>query len=338
MSIKSALESPSNSPNPVDDAGVKRIFITGASGCVGHCIVEILIHQTNHELFLLLRNPDKLQINVNSRPGVHVVQGDLQAIENWADLLATMDVAILTATAWGDPQLTFDINVVKTLKLMTLLDPQQCQQVIYFSTESILDHHNRPLKEAGEIGTDYIRSKYICHQKLKDLAIAPRITTLFPTLVFGGDKDKPYSHISLALADIATKWTRWIRFFQADGSFHIIHAKDIAQIVYHLVDHPPAADAPRELVLGNPALTVNQAVEDMCDYLGYKVFFRIPLSTALADVIISAFNIRMAAWDRFCLTYRHFTHENPISPESFGMETFCPTVGDLLRINGVPPG
>lgn len=338
MSAKPTLDPQCSSPSPTDDLEVKRIFITGASGCVGHYIVETLIHHTQHELFLLLRNPEKLQVNVNSRSGINVIEGDLQAIENWADLLATIDVAILTATVWGDPQLTFDINVVKTLKLMTLLDPQRCQQVIYFSTASILDHHNRPLKEAGEIGTDYIRSKYICHQKLAELEIAPRITTVFPTLVFGGDKDKPYSHISAGLADIATKWMRWIRFFRADGGFHIIHAQDIAQIIYHLVEHPPVTDAPRELVLGNPALSVNQAVEEMCEYLGYKVFFRIPLSITLADLIISIFNIRMAAWDRFCVTYRYFTYKNPINPNVLGIETFCPTVGDLLRITGVPPG
>ncbi|MEM8542988.1 MAG: NAD(P)-dependent oxidoreductase [Cyanobacteria bacterium P01_H01_bin.119] len=334
MSVPFALEPSSQDPSAAE---AKRIFITGGSGCVGHYIVEALIHQTPHQLFLLLRNPDKLKLNVHSRPGIHVLQGDLREIERWADLLSTMDMAILTATAWGDPQLTSEVNVVKTLRLMELLDPERCQQVIYFSTASILNHHNQPLKEAEDIGTDYIRSKYICHQKLKQLAIAPRITTLFPTLVFGGDKDKPYSHISAGLSDIATKWMRWIRFFRADGSFHIIHAQDIARVVYYLVEHSPAEPG-TEWVLGNPALHVNRAVREMCDYLGYRIFFRIPLSIALADLIISIFKIQMAPWDRFCLNYRHSTYTNPVTPDQLDMETFCPTVGDLLRVTGIPPG
>ena len=38
-----------------------RIFITGASGCIGHYLVETLIENTDHELFLMMRNPAKLR-------------------------------------------------------------------------------------------------------------------------------------------------------------------------------------------------------------------------------------------------------------------------------------
>lgn len=46
----------------------KKIFITGASGCIGHYLVETLIQQTNHELYLLVRNRDKLKIDSKARP------------------------------------------------------------------------------------------------------------------------------------------------------------------------------------------------------------------------------------------------------------------------------
>ncbi|NJK53172.1 MAG: NAD(P)-dependent oxidoreductase, partial [Leptolyngbyaceae cyanobacterium SU_3_3] len=48
----------------------KRIFVTGASGCIGHYIAETLIQETEHELFLMVRNPDKLKFDVHARPGV----------------------------------------------------------------------------------------------------------------------------------------------------------------------------------------------------------------------------------------------------------------------------
>ncbi|MFN9179242.1 MAG: NAD-dependent epimerase/dehydratase family protein, partial [Dolichospermum sp.] len=41
----------------------KRILVTGASGCIGHYISEALIQNTNHELYLLVRNPNKLQVD-----------------------------------------------------------------------------------------------------------------------------------------------------------------------------------------------------------------------------------------------------------------------------------
>jgi nucleoside-diphosphate-sugar epimerase len=323
----------------------KRIFLTGASGCIGHYIAEALIEETQHELYLLVRNPDKLGFDCEARPGITVLQGDLRQIDRFADLLKTMDAAILAATAWGGSQEAFDINVVKTIRLMDLLNPAVCEQVIYFSTASILDRDNNLLKEAGQLGTEYIRSKYDCLGRLSKLAIAPKITALFPTLVFGGDANKPYSHISSGLGGVV-KWVDIIRWFQADGSFHFIHARDIAQVVRYLIDHPIDYNLAVEsdgmssnrLVLGNPRLTVNQAVEEVCAYLGKKIYFRLPLSPWLANLFIVLFRIQMASWDRFCLDYRHFTYQNPINPETFGLPSYCPSLTDVLKIGGISEG
>ncbi|TVP61861.1 MAG: NAD(P)-dependent oxidoreductase [Nodularia sp. (in: Bacteria)] len=314
----------------------KRILVTGASGCVGHYISEALIQNTNHELYLLVRNPQKLQVDIQARPGITVLQGDMQKISLLADLLPTIDTAILTATAWGGDD-TFDINVSKTLELMQMLDPQRCEQVIYFSTASVLDRYNQPLKEAGEIGTDYIRSKYDCLQKMSQLEIAPKITKVFPTLVLGGDDQKPYSHLTSGIPEV-TKYINLIRCLQVDGSFHFIHGRDIATAVQYLIDSPPKENEPRKFVLGQQALTANQAVEEVCNYLGKKIYFRIPLSLALANLIIAVFRIQMAAWDRFCMNNRHFSYENVVNPASLGLPNYCATMSDVLKISGVKRG
>jgi nucleoside-diphosphate-sugar epimerase len=319
----------------------KRIFMTGASGCIGHYIAETLIQDTEHDLFLLVRNPDKLGFDYEARPGVTILQSDLRQIERFGDLLKTMDVAILAATAWGGDQ-SFDINVVKTIRLMDLLDPEVCEQVIYFSTASVLDRSNNILSQAGQLGTEYIRSKYNCLVQLPKLAIYPKITTLFPTLVLGGDTNKPYSHVSSGIRDVV-KWVDLIRWLKADASFHFIHARDIAQVVQYLVDHPldtrdieePDALSAKRLVLGNPKLTANQAVEELCQYLNKRIYYRIPLSLGLANILIALFRIQMAAWDRFSMNYRHFSYQNPVTPETFGLPAYCPTLTDVLRISGI---
>ena len=318
---------------PTLKSSPQRIFITGASGCIGHYVVESLLN-SHHELFLLLRNPNRLQIDITNRPRVHVLQGDLREIDRFSDILGTIDSAVLIATSWGGAPAIYDINVTANLRLMELLDPDRVRQVLYFSTASILDRQNRPLQAAGQVSFDYIRSKYQCHQKLKDLAIFSKITTLFPTLVFGGDTNKPYSHISSGLTEV-TKWIDLIRFFSADGTLHFIHAQDIATIVTHLVEHAPASGEPRELVLGNPALAVDEAVEDVSHYLGRSIYFRIPLSQRLIDFFIKLFKVRMEDWDRFCLQYRHFTYQNPLTPASFGIETYCANVDELFQAAGI---
>lgn len=312
----------------------KRILVTGASGCIGHYITEALIQETNHELYLLVRNPNKLQVDTH-RPGITVLQGDIREIKQFSSLLKTIDTAVLTATAWGGAD-TFDINVSKTHELLNLLDAEVCQQVIYFSTASILDSNNQLLKEAGEIGTDYIRSKYDCLVKLSKSALAPKITTLFPTLVVGGDAQKPYSPVTTGLSEVV-KWVDLIRFIKADGNFHFIHGRDIAQVVRYLIDHPSASNSSRSLVLGQKSLTVNQAIAEICDYLNKKIYFRIPLSLSLANLLIVLFRIQMADWDRFCLRYRHFTYKNPVNPSSLGLPNYCATLSDILKIYGISP-
>jgi len=314
----------------------KRIFITGASGCIGHYIVDALIQQTSHELFLLVRNPDRFKLDPEARPGIHLLQGDMYQIEQFGSLLKTMDRVILTAAAWGGAQETYDVNVTKTIRLLNLLDPEICEQVIYFSTASILDRHNQPLKEAGQLGTDYIRSKVTCHQRLGKLAIAPQITTVFPTLVFGGDATKPLSHLTAGLPNVL-RWMGLIRFFRLEGSFHYIHGHDIAQVVVHLLEHPPAPEDSRELVLGNPAITADAAIAEMVHYLNQRIYFRLPLTPALTNLFIRIFRIQMAAWDYFCLTYRHFTHQNPVNPATYGGVPFCSSLSDILKVSGVPP-
>ena len=308
-----------------------RLFLTGASGCIGHYLAETLISETEHELFLLVRNPDKLQFNYQARSGITVLQGDLRDIEQWSDLLKTIEVAILTATAWGGTE-TFKINVTQTLTLLNLLDLEVCQQVIYFSTASILDRNNQLLKEAKQFGIDYIRTKYECFGEIAKLAIAPKVTTVFPTLVFGGDLNKPYSHLSAGLPSVV-RWIDLIRWFKADGSFHFIHARDIAQVVQYLIEHP--AQISENLVLGNPRLTVNEAVEQVCFYFNKRLYFRVPLSIWLANLFIKIFRIQMDEWSRFSLNYRHFTYKNSVSPATYGLTPYCATVADLLRVSGL---
>lgn len=263
-------------------------------------------------------------------------------VEQHRELLKTVDVAILIATSWGDPAQTKLINVDKTLEIMTLLDPERVEQVMYFSTESILNRENELLPEAAEIGSDYIKTKSACFRQLKHLAIAPQITTLFPTLVFGGDGQKPYSHLTGGLDDV-TRWISLIRFFGIDASFHFVHGYDVGQVVAHLVENPPEENAfaetgdVRKMILGSDSVTVNQAIAQVTQYFGKRVYFQIPITQALAEFFIKVFRIEVGPWDRFCIRYRHFTHANPVSPSSFGLETQGATITDIFKLSGVEP-
>ncbi|MBD2101593.1 NAD(P)-dependent oxidoreductase [Leptolyngbya sp. FACHB-261] len=312
----------------------KRVFVTGASGCVGHYLAECLIQETDYDLFFLVRNPAKLRVDCNARPGITVLEGDLHQIEQFGSFLKTIDYVIHTATAWGGAQEVFDINVVKTLRLFELLDPQRCEKIIYFSTASLLDRNNKLLPAAGQIGNDYMRTKYTCLSRLSSLPIASRITTVFPTMLFGGEGNKPYSHISAGIPEVL-RWIGLIRFLKMDASFHFVHAQDVARIVTHLLSLPQT-EHEQWLTLGSDRTSLNGCIEEICAYLGKRVYLRVDLTPALINLIIVLFRIQVGPWERFCLDYRHFTYK-VVSPASFGLPTYCGSITDLLKIHRIPP-
>ncbi|MGD1901105.1 MAG: NAD-dependent epimerase/dehydratase family protein [Geitlerinemataceae cyanobacterium] len=309
--------------------------MTGASGCIGQYIAEALIEQTDCELFLFLRDPAKLAIDPDRRDGVHIIVGDLNDIGQHADLLTTMHCAILTAAAWGGAATTHDINVSRTLQLVNLLDPAVCDRVIYFSTASLLDRGGEILREAAHFGTDYIRTKYDALSQIRRSPLADRLTVLFPTLVWGGDDRKRQSHLNAGLPEIF-KWSWLLRFIKLDGSFHNIHARDIAQVVTHLVTQPDREYAPQSWVLGGKPYSVNDALAEICRYCGQSVGFRVELRSWLLEAVIKIFNIQLASWDRFCLDYRHFVYDGAIDPAKLGMVPFCASLSDIFEVSSVP--
>ena len=318
---------------------MKRIFITGASGCIGHYMVESLLQNTDHELYLLVRSPERLKFDYTSSR-IHLLVGDMFRVEEYSDLLLKdINIAILAATAWGGASETYDINVDKTLALINLLNPRVCERIIYFSTASILDRQNKLLLPANQFGHDYIRTKYQCFAQLSNQAIADKIITVFPTLVFGGEENKPYSHLSAGITDV-TKWIGLIRWFSLDGSFHFIHARDIAKVITYLVEHPEYTPNSENkgvdcLVLGNPAISVDKAIAKIANYFNKKVYLRVPLYIWLTNIFIKLFRIQMDTWSRFSLNYRHFTYTDPVTPASFGLENHCSTVEELMKASGV---
>lgn len=303
---------------------LRNVFITGASGCIGHYVVATSLARSPDRLFLLLRDPAKLKFQPD-RDRVTLLPGSLETIADHADLLKRMDAVVHLATAWGDPK----VDVDGTLELFNLLDGDRCQKILYFSTESLLDRQNQPLDIAGRSGTPYIRCKYDMLMRRAEVRLRDRLITLYPTLVFGGAKDRPYSHITTGISEVA-KWLNWIRFLKVDGSFHFMHAEDIAQIVVHLLDHP--APSP-DLVLGHPALTVDECVERVCAFYKKRIYFRIPVPVRLLKAIAIRIGVRLSEWDDHCIEHRHFIHE-AVDTETFQLKSRFRTIEHLLAEYG----
>ena len=323
-----------------------RILITGASGCVGQHIAEQLLRDTDAQLLLWLRDPAKLSAVPADHPRITLLVGDLRDPEPHRAAIASATRIIHTATAWGDPERALQVNVVAVKAMLAATDPAVLEQVVYFSTASILNRDLELLPEAMDYGTEYIQTKAQCLEQLEQHPLAERIVAVFPTLVFGGRVDGsgpfPTSYLTAGLKEGA-RWLWLAKWLRADASFHFIHAADIARVCVHLATNPhqpnpePGQGAVRRLVLGQPAVTVNDTVKRLCRWRrSWWPPLGLDLQGWLIEGLIKLLRIEVNAWDRFSIRQRHFVHEPISPPERFGMVSHAPTLEAVFEDAGLP--
>ena len=327
-------------------AAPARILITGASGCVGQHIAAQLYRDTDAELLLLLRDPAKLTAVPANDPRITLLVADLRELTPHAGAIATATRVIHTATAWGDPERAMAVNVVAVKQLLAFTSPEWLEQVIYFSTASLLNRQLELLPEALSEGTEYIQTKALCLQQLEQHPLAERIVAVFPTLVFGGAVDGkgpfPTSYLTAGLSE-ACRWLWLAKWLRADASFHFIHAADIAQVCCHLATRPhqsnpePAQGALRRLVLGQPAISVDATVSQLCRWRrSWRPPLGLNLQGALVEALIKLLRIEVNAWDRFSIRQRHFVHEPVSPPERFGLVSHAASLAAVFEQARLP--
>ena len=323
-----------------------RVLITGASGCVGQAIAQQLYRESDATLLLWLRDPAKLTAVPGNDPRITLLVGDLRDQKPHAAAIASATRIIHTATAWGDPERARQVNVVAVKELLAAADPERLEQIIYFSTASILDRNLELLPEAATYGTEYIQTKALCLQQLEVHPLASRIVAVFPTLVFGGSVQPggalPASYLTAGLNDVV-RWLWLARWLRAEASFHFIHAEDIARVCVNLALQPhranpePGQGPLRRLVLGQPAVTVDDTVTRLCRWRGIRrPWFAINLSGWLIEALIKMLPIKLNAWDRFSILQRHFVHEPISPPERFGLVSLAPSLELAFETAGLP--
>jgi nucleoside-diphosphate-sugar epimerase len=327
-------------------AAPARILITGASGCVGQHIAAQLYRDTDAELLLLLRDPAKLTAVPANDPRITLLVADLRELTPHAGAISTVTRVIHTATAWGDPERAMAVNVVAVKQLLAFTSPEWLEQVIYFSTASLLNRQLELLPEALSEGTEYIQTKALCLQQLEQHPLAERIVAVFPTLVFGGAVDGkgpfPTSYLTAGLGE-ACRWLWLAKWLRADASFHFIHAADIAQVCCHLATRPhqsnpePGQGALRRLVLGQPAISVDATVSQLCRWRrSWRPPLGLNLQGALIETLIKLLRIEVNAWDRFSIRQRHFVHEPVSPPERFGLVSHAASLAAVFEQARLP--
>jgi hypothetical protein len=111
------------------------------------------------------------------------------------------------------------------------------------------------------------------------------------------------------------RWLQVVRWLRAEGRLHLIHARDIARIIVHrIIKGLP----PDRLVLGNPAISVNQLIAALTRVYGLdQPTLTLPLDAGL-PVLLPLLQPWMSSWDRFSLRQRQTVYQT-VHAGSYGL-------------------
>ena len=299
----------------------ERVFVTGATGSVGHYLLEELAKRDDLEVFALVRNPSRFKLNPKTINNLTIVDGCLERFEDNADLLKTVDYIIHIATTWCGNSTTESIPY----RIIDCVNPSRIKKIILFSTASILGRDNKLLLEAETIGSTYIKDKYKSYLGLSRRGDLGKVIHIYPTVVIGGDDTHPFTHIGEGLLTVH-KQIGWLRFLTLDMGFHFIHSRDIARIVAHMLTTPETYG---DFVLGNDYVTLKDLIRQVARFFHKRVFFQFPIPIPLINAIVKLFRIKADPWGLFCLNYRHFQYKT-VNAKTYGLPTDLYTIGDIL--------
>ncbi|MEK9727402.1 MAG: NAD(P)-dependent oxidoreductase [Candidatus Margulisiibacteriota bacterium] len=305
-----------------------NIFITGATGCIGHYVLEALkVKFPDANYHLLVRSPKRFKQNFTEWKNVIIHQGDMDDIGKFKKELNATDYLIHIATVWGyNLDHNLRVNKTRTLEMLSYLDSKRIKKIIYFSTASILTQKNQLSDAAKTEGTPYVKSKYHGYIALKNSDLSQKVITLFPTVVLGGSDHHPYSHISQGLLDIK-KTIRWARWFKVPGSFHFLHGADIAKMVTICMENQ---NVPADIVMGNHEISFNDAFFEMANVVNQAPWFRINLPGWFFRVLTMLFKRRIDSWGRHCLNNPQFNYETH-NPSDFNESIGYPSLASVLN-------
>ena len=303
----------------------QSIFVTGASGCVGHYLLKQLLLLADVKLYLLVRGSSKFLLDLSGYQQVTIIHGNLATIEKHRELIGQMDYIIHLATSWAPSSGARQYNVEGTMKLFGCCDLERCKRIIYFSTASILNSTHQPIDLSHTEGSWYIRTKREAYDQIQTLPIYPKIVTMFPTMVIGGNDETPYSHILDGIR-LYSGWLSWLRFFSLPGSFHFLHAADIATVVCHLLFKDTVKPT---YVLGGRVFQFSEAIRDLCTCFSYSFKGWIKISTGFLKGVARLLPKRVGPWERYCLDHLDMVYDT-VEPRTFGLVTKYPTFPSFL--------
>jgi dihydroflavonol-4-reductase len=241
-----------------------KIFLTGATGFVGHHVARALAAD-GAKLRMLVRKSSKLA-NLEGIDGeTHV--GDLSDPETLKPALANCDAVVHVAADYRlwipDPAAMYRANVDGTRELLRLAREANVPRVVYtssvatmhFRTDGTVVNEDTPVALADMVG-HYKRSKFLAEQQAIEAARAGQnVIILNPTSPIGSNDSKPTPTGRIFVDFLNGKFPAYM-----DTGLNLV---DVAEVARTHVAALRLGQPGRRYILGGENLTLKQILDKM---------------------------------------------------------------------------
>lgn len=241
-----------------------KIFVTGATGFVGHHVAKALAAE-GADLRLLTRKSSNLA-NLEGIKGETVV-GDLLAPENLRTAIAGCDAVVHVAADYRlwipDPAAMYKANVDGTYELLRLAREAGVKRFVYtssvatmhFRTDGIVINEDTPVALSDMVG-HYKRSKFLAEQEaIKAADNSQQVIILNPTTPIGPNDRKPTPTGRIFVDFLNKKFPAYV-----DTGLNLVDVGEVART--HVLALTKGAPG-RRYILGGENLTLKQILDKM---------------------------------------------------------------------------
>jgi dihydroflavonol-4-reductase len=246
-----------------------KIFLTGATGFVGHHVAQALASQ-GADLRLLIRKSSNLK-NLEGISGDTFV-GDLLEPESLRSGLQGCDALMHVAADYRlwirDPQTMYRANVDGTRELLRMAREAGVPRVVYtssvatmhFRTDGLVINEDTPVSIKDMVG-HYKRSKYLAEQEaIKAAQSGQQVMILNPTTPIGPNDAKPTPTGRIFVDFLNGKFPAYM-----DTGLNLVDVSEVARThVAALTVGTPG----KRYILGGENLTLKQILDKMSAITG----------------------------------------------------------------------
>src|SRR5580698_5352038 len=246
-----------------------NVFVTGATGFVGHHVARALVAE-GADLRLLTRKSS----NLANLEGIHgeIHTGDLSQPESLKPALEGCDAVVHVAADYRlwipDPDAMYKANVDGTRELLRMAREAGVRRVVYtssvatmhFRADGIVSNEDTPVSLADMVG-HYKRSKFIAEQEaIKAAQDGQQVIILNPTTPIGPNDAKPTPTGRIFVDFLNRKFPAYV-----DTGLNLV---DVAEVARTHVAALTVGKPGRRYILGGENLTLKQILDKMSAITG----------------------------------------------------------------------